>query len=159
LKRILNALCLICRGGGLLAWMQPAPFLQQLLLSLAMRRVGHTGTCRAYLSTVRCLIGSNALGASVRINGVCGADSLVGAPWPTVSAQPGNCSALFSDDFVGYRLSFLSSLAFTIVTFPLCNVNWEAKRPSTNSYVQRGGPPQADTGRSRGLITEGQDSS
>jgi len=57
---------------------------------------------------------------------VCGADGLVGAPWPTVSTQPGNYSAFFSDDLVGYRLSFLSGLVFTIVTFPLRNVNQEA---------------------------------
>ena len=126
--------------------MQPAPFLQQLLLGLAKRRIRHAGTCRTYLSTLRGLIGTHALGAPVRIDGVCCADGFIRAPWPTVSAQPGNCSALFSDDFVGYRLSFLSSLAFTIVTFPLCNVNWEAKRPFTNWDVRRGGPPQADAG-------------
>ena len=123
MKRIANALCLICPGGWLLAWMQPAPFLQQLLLSLAMRRVRHAGIRRAYLSTMRGLIGSHALGAPVRIDGVCRADGLVRAHWPTVSTQPGNCSAFFSDDFVGYRLSFLSGLVFTIVTFPLRNVN------------------------------------
>ena len=103
--------------------MQPAPLLQQLLLGLAMRRVRHAGSCRAYLSTVRSLIGSHALGASVRIDSVCRADGLVGAPRPTVSTQPGNCSAFFSDDFVGYLFSFLSGLVFTIVTFPLRNVN------------------------------------
>ena len=124
--------------------MQPAPLLQQLLLGLAMRRVRHAGTCRAYLSTVRGLIGSHALGAPIRIDGVCRADGFIRAPWPTVSAQPGNCSAFFSDDFVGYRLSFLSSIAFTIVTFPLRNVNQEAKRPFTNRGVQRGSPPMAD---------------
>ena len=112
--------------GWLLAWMQPTPFLQQLLLGLAMRRVGHTGSCRTYLSAARRLIGSNALGAPVRINGVCGADGFVGAPWPTVSTKPGNCSAFFGDDLVGYRISFLSGLVFTIVTFPLRNVNQEA---------------------------------
>lgn len=103
--------------------MQPAPFPQQLLLGLATQRIRHAGTCRAYLSTMRGLIGSHALGAPVGINGVCRADGLIGTPWPAVSTQPGNCSALFSDDFVGYRLSFLSGLVFTIVTFPLCNVN------------------------------------
>ena len=123
LTRTQNALCLICPGGWLLAWMQPAPFLQQLLLSLAMRRVRHAGIRRAYLSTVRGLIGSHALGAPVRIDGVCRANGLVRAPWPTVSTQPGNYSAFFSDDLVGYRLSFLSGLVFTIVTFPLRNVN------------------------------------
>ena len=93
---------------------------------------------------MRYFIGSHALGAPVRINGVCRADGLVGASRPTVSTQPGNCSALFSDDFVGYRLSFLSGLVFTIVTFPLRNVNQEAKRPFTNRGVQRGSPPMAD---------------
>ena len=103
--------------------MQAPPSLQQSLPGLAMRRVRHAGFRRTYLSTVRGLIGSHALGAPVRINGVCRADGLVGAPRPTVSTQPRNCSAFFSDDFVGYRLSFLSGLAFTIVTFPLRNVN------------------------------------
>jgi hypothetical protein len=123
LRRIANALCLICPGRWLLARVQPTPFLQQLLLGLATRRIGHTGTCRAYLNAVRCLIGSHALGAPVSINGMCRADGFIGASWPTVSTQPGNCSALFSDDFVGYCLSFLSGLVFTIVTFPLRNVN------------------------------------
>ena len=123
LTRTQNTLCLICPGGWLLPWMQFAPFLKQLPLGLTMRHIGHAGTSRAYLSTVRGLIGSHALGAPVRIDGVCRAESLVGAPWPTVSTQPGNCSALFSDDFVGYRLSFLSSIVFTIVPFPLRNVN------------------------------------
>jgi hypothetical protein len=54
---------------------------------------------------------------------MCRADGLVGTPWPTVSTQPGNCGAFLSDDFVGYRLRFLSSLVFTIVPFPLRNVN------------------------------------
>jgi len=103
-----------------------------------MRRIGYAGTCRAYLSTVRYLIGSHALGAPVRIDSVCGADGLVGALWPTVSTQPGNCGAFFSDDFVGYLFSFLSGLVFAIVTFPLRNVNQEAKRPFTNGGVQIG---------------------
>jgi len=49
---------------------------------------------------------------------MCGADGLVGASWPTVSTQPGNCSAFFSDNFVGYRLSFLSGLVFRLSHFP-----------------------------------------
>ena len=108
---------------GLLARMQPAPFLQHLLLGLTMRRVGHAGARRAYLNTMRRLIGSHALGAPVGINGVRSADGFIGASWPTVSTQPGNCSTFFSDDFVGYRLSFLSGLVLTIVTFPIWKVN------------------------------------
>ena len=105
--------------------MQPAPFLQQLPLGLAMRRVGHAGTCRAYFSTMRSPIGSHALGAPVRIDGVRGADCFIGAPRPTVSAQPGDRSTFFGEDFVGYRLSFLSGIVFTIVTFPILHVNQE----------------------------------
>ena len=72
---------------------------------------------------MRSLIGSHTLGAPVRINGVCCTDGLVGTPWPAVSTQPGDCSAFLSDDFVGYVLSFLSGLVFTIVPFPILNVN------------------------------------
>ena len=108
--------------------MQPAPFCQQLFLRLTMRRVGHAGACRTYLSTMRRFIGSHTLGAPVGVDRVCGADSLVGALRPAVPAQPGYRSAFFSDDSVGYSLSFLSSLVFTIVTFPLWNVNREAVR-------------------------------
>jgi hypothetical protein len=75
---------------------------------------------------MRPLIGSHALGAAVGIDRVCGADSFVGALWPAVSTQPGDCSAFFSDNFVCYRLSFLSGLVFTIVTFTVWNVNQEA---------------------------------
>jgi hypothetical protein len=103
--------------------MQPAPFCQQLLLGLTMRLVGHTGACRAYLGAMRRLIGSHALGTPAGINGVRGADGFVGAPRPTVSTQPGDGSAFFSDDFVGYRLSFLSGVVFTIVPFPILHVN------------------------------------
>ena len=52
-----------------------------------------------------------------------GTDGFVGAPRPAVSAQPGDRSAFFGDDFVGYRLSFLSAIVFTIVPFPILNVN------------------------------------
>jgi hypothetical protein len=115
--------CLKCPRLWLLPGMQPAPFLQQLFLGLTPRRVGHAGACGAYPGTMRSLIGSHALGASVRIDGVRGADGFIGAPWPTVSAQPGHRSASLSEDFVGYRLSFLSGLVFTIVTFLILNVN------------------------------------
>jgi hypothetical protein len=107
--------------------MQFAPFLQQLPLGLTMRRVRHAGTSRAYLSAMRSLIGSHALGAPVGIDGVRGADGFIGAPRPTVPTQPGDCSAFLSDDFVGYGLGFLSGLVFTIVTFPILNVNQEAE--------------------------------
>ena len=103
--------------------MQPAPFLQQLLFGLTMRRVGHAGTYRAYLCAMRCLVGSHALCAPVRIDGVRSAYRFVWTLRPTVSTQPGDCSAFLSDNFIGYRLSFLSSLLFTIVTFPFWNVN------------------------------------
>jgi hypothetical protein len=105
---------------------QPAPFLQELLLRLPMRRVGDAGTCGAYLSTMRRHIGSHALGAAVGVDRVCGADSFIGALRSAVSTKPGDCSTFLSDDFVGYSLSFLPSLVFTIVTFPVWNVNREA---------------------------------
>jgi hypothetical protein len=72
---------------------------------------------------MRSIIGSHTLGAPVSIDGVRGADGFVGTPRPTVSAQPGNRSAFFGDDFVGYRLSFLSAIVFMIVPFPILNVN------------------------------------
>jgi len=74
---------------------------------------------------MRSLIGSHALGAPVRIDGVRGADGFVGTPWPTVSAQPGDRSAFFGEDFVGYRFGFLSGIVFTIVTFPILHANQE----------------------------------
>jgi hypothetical protein len=146
--------------------MQPAPFLQHLLLGLTMRRVGHAGARRAYLSTMRRLVGSHALGAPVGIDGVRSADGFIGASWPTVSTQPGNCSAFFSDDFVGYRLSFLSGLVLTIVPFPILYVNYTPMRtlpigecrgakPLCQGF---GGAPQflksPKTGGYRGLILE-----
>jgi hypothetical protein len=71
-------------------------------------------------------MGSHALGAPVRIDGMRCADCFIRAPWPTVSAQPRDRSAFLGDDFIGYRLSFLSGLVFTIVTFPILNVNQRA---------------------------------
>ena len=88
-----------------------------------MRGVGHAGTCGAYTGTVRSLIDTHALSTPVSIDGMRGADSFIGAPRPAVSAQPGNRSAFFGDDFVGYGLSFLSCIVFTIVPFPILNVN------------------------------------
>ena len=105
--------------------MQTAPFQQQLFLGLTSRRVGHAGTRGAYPGTMRSLIGAHALCAPVRIDGVRGADGFVGTPRPTVSAQPGDRSTFFGEDFVGYRLSFLSGIVFTIVTFPILHVNHE----------------------------------
>ena len=68
-----------------------------------------------------------------------GADGFIGAPWPTVSAQPGHRSAFLSEDFVGYCLSFLSAIVFTIVPFPILNVNqkrWAIYRLGVQSPSQ-----------------------
>lgn len=88
-----------------------------------MCEVGHAGACRAYLSAMRCLIGSHTLSTPVSINRMCGANSFIGAPRPTVSTQPGNCRTFLGDDSVSYCLNFLSDLVFTIVPFPILNVN------------------------------------